>query len=274
MTSPGTPPPLCFLHIPKTAGTSLRVWLAERYHADQVMPLRWPVKPTDPLTDPPRELPRPLPEYAGIERFGFISEHLGADVWGLVRATHLGVVVLREPRDRLLSYYWNIRTKDESLLAGAPPVWKELWTRARAMGVAEFLTDPPPSVEKRFVNAQVRQMATSLADLSPASQDLDLALETLGQMGVVGTTELLASTVRVLCDKAGWAPPGSLPRFAPTEGRARLEDLSARELEALDRATRLDQRLYRTALARLDTDLAALIAPGTAPVQTPAPAPG
>ncbi|MFT5424827.1 MAG: hypothetical protein ACI89L_002630 [Phycisphaerales bacterium] len=258
------------MHIPKTAGTSLRAWLAEQYHARDVMPLRWPITPAH----PPTELPRPIAEYAEIGRFSLISEHLGANVWGLVRQTHLGIVILREPRDRLLSYYWNIRTKDESLLAGAPPVWKELWTRARAMGVAEFLTDPPPSVRKRFINAQVRQMATNLADLSPASEDLDLALETMGQMGVVGTTELLASTVRVLCDRAGWAPPESLPRFAPTEGRPRLEDLDEPDLAALDHATRLDQRLYRAAMLRLDTDLAALLAREPDPTQTTSSAPG
>lgn len=248
------------MHIPKTAGTSMRAWMAEQYHARDVMPLRWPIGPDTPPTDPPTELPRPLPEYASIERFGLIAEHLGADVWQTVRSTHLGLVILREPRDRLLSYYWNIRTKDESLLAGAPPVWKELWARARTMEIAEFLHAPPPSVEKRFINAQVRQMASGLADLSPESLDLDRALGTMEQMGVVGTTELLASTVRVLCEKARWPEPRSLPRFAPTEGRQQLEDLSPGDLDALDRATRLDQELYRAAMRRLDTDLAALIA--------------
>ena len=88
---------LYFLHIPKTAGTSLATWLASHFKISEVCP----ILEFSALRQDPDQM----------RRYRFFTGHWGMKLPALVEGTRI-VTWLRDPARRLLSNYNYLRNLD------------------------------------------------------------------------------------------------------------------------------------------------------------------
>ncbi|GJM19755.1 MAG: hypothetical protein DHS20C14_19680 [Phycisphaeraceae bacterium] len=241
---PESPDPLFFLHIPKTAGTSLTALLEQRFHEREIMPRTFFGK--NALYVTPDEAAARADE---ARQFRLIRGHFGGPIREKLFADRTSVTVLREPRARVVSLYNDWRTKSDENLAGAPPAERELAAAARELDLGKFLASGHALIGRLFENAQARQLAGFL--WSSDAADGPAACEALDRFDVVGTTELLAPTAALLCRKMCWGPPESVARANAARASATLDDLDEPARAHLDRLTRVDQAVYAHAQRRL-----------------------
>ncbi len=239
--------PWYFLHIPKTAGTTFRVLLENRFHMDDICPAYEFFQ---------------IGQYSDeqLGRFRLFRGHMGYNLVNYLPEKPRVMVMLRDPMERAVSHFEYIRRDP-----GHP---KHRIIHERNMGLKEYLLDPVLSAE--VTNAQVRPLA-HLADrqtlgelmkgsrsqdefarawrhrdgvLPPEDELLDLALRRLEAMDFVGVAEDLERGMEL----AAWlleAPaPEQLQSLNINPGRTRLDSLPQDTLALLEQATVLDRRLY------------------------------
>jgi hypothetical protein len=226
--------PALFLHIQKTAGTSI-VNLARPRYAPSV------TSHGDCWHRPP-ELFRDV---------GFVSGHFGYDFARHLMPGRFNFTFLREPRERILSMYYFCRQRD--------PARFKIYARARTMELIEFLeagfTDE--WVRKNIWNNQAWQLChgfshlddRSLGDFQPG-EILDLARQHLDQFNYVGFMETLAADQKAIFDQLGMVPTRAMRRENSGASRPGLADVPERARELLDELTALDRQLYTHAWQR------------------------
>ena len=178
----GTVPAL-FLHIQKTAGTSL-VNMARRYYGDNV------ISHGDYCTVAPDAL----------KKFGFISGHFGYAFARPLMQGRYSFTFLRDPIERVLSFYYFCRFRER--------IRYDIYQLARDHELPEFLeicmTDP--FLKMQVWNNQVWQLAygytqpdtRKLDDFSP-EELLALAKAHLLEFSHVGFTETFAADADIIC---------------------------------------------------------------------------
>jgi hypothetical protein len=245
--------PLFFSHIPKTAGTSLRSFLANQYHPSEICPANdW-----DGLSRIP----------AGeVCRYRLLQGHFGLNARSLAPADARTVVVLREPLARTLS---NIRHMQRD------PDFHPLHPHVKGKSISEILQDE--MLKPWFRNQQACYLCTQrsaaevldnirrgfknpwgLEDLP----DLELAKEYLAKVDFTGTVEELPELIRVISEKMNFHPPVFVPHVNETHGADSLPGLTAEEMALLRECNDVDLPLYEHARA-LARRRAARVAPKT-----------
>jgi len=235
--SPGTVPAL-FLHIQKTAGTSI-IHLARQYYGDSLLSHGdcWGKSCEQ------------------LHRFRFVSGHIGYDFARHLMPGRYSFTFLRDPAERILSMYYFCRTRN--------PEEFDIYRKAHEMDLPQFLESGfhDPCVRKNIWNNQVWQLAHGYAHLDSRGIDdfdetelLRLAKSHIGEFSHVGFTEtFLADSGRILRD-LGLPRVSRMPRVNETVGRPKDPDVSARVRDLLESLTGLDRRLYdyaRNELPRL-----------------------
>jgi len=259
---PNPAPTLFFLHIPKTAGTTLAALLEQHYPEPDVIPRRFFDK--NALYVTPDDVERRLDE---ARSFALIRGHYGGPIRERFFTDRTSITVLREPRARVVSLYNDWRTKSDENLADAPPAERELAALARDLDLGRFLSSGHPLVDRLFRDAQARQLCGFLWDSArPSEGDAKRALDAFD---LVGTAELLDPFAIALCRRLGWAPPPAAPRLNTSRGEARLSRLDARTLSVIDTLTPLDRAAHAHAQALCARTLAELLAepPAAAPFE-------
>jgi hypothetical protein len=243
------PHPLLFVHIPKTAGTSLTAYLERQYPADTVL-----------LHAENRVFQGSPEENRRLGDFRLLSAHLEFET--LERLVdverHLKITVFREPQRQLASHLAWIEglgaPGKRAELAQMPEYIRSAVERIGRLGHAGFLDALTPPEARLLDNCQTRYL------LPQATVDVDEsllpgALERLERFSLVGTTERLDDFLLLLAQRMGWEPPEAAPRLN-AGSRERLEGLApAGELEKpFERLTRLDRAVYAAAAARFERD--------------------
>lgn len=247
-------PKIRFLHLEKTAGSSLTTVLTAQFHPRQIDP------------DPHRNIPP-------HERLAFPEETLAAQrraklVWGhydlpSLRRLDAGsrsftLCIFREPRQRVLSlyYYWWANKEDLSPMVRF----------ARETGLLAFLRTRDPLILNYIDNLYVRRLTGSYvgpnADrlVEAPEEALAAALAGLNMLDFIGLSDRLEDSLARLGRSIGFTPPAQTPRvnvlaqsernvFLPYRPVAR-EPVTAEIDAELDRLTRLDQVVYRQAKRR------------------------
>lgn len=176
---------LYFLHIKKTAGTSLRKFLERQFHVNETLP--------------PMNIPRFMEMPAGVvRRLHFIAGHF--DTWYLrnFKTNPYVITVLREPIDRFVSeyFYW----KDPQNIDDDPRKPRQMSN----ISLESFAVNP------MFGNIQVKSLSEGL--ISPSSsllnheKVLSNALATLQNMSWFGIAEFSNQSTDILTYMYGWRP--------------------------------------------------------------------
>jgi hypothetical protein len=218
---------LVFVHIPKTAGISLREVLLERY--DEARRFRI-LHPADDLA----KLAALTQEQRG--RLDLIEGHMYYGVHQLIGRECRYMTMLRDPVERVLSCYSYVREND----------WHHLYDRiARGgMSLADCLRD---SVSIELDNHMVRTLAGQqyihlpFGHVAPAM--LEEAKSNLSTFAAVGLCEEFDQSLALFARTFGWR--GAKPRLSnATRGRVRREELDDQTVALVESHNALDRELY------------------------------
>lgn len=240
---------LYYLHIPKTAGTSLRTFLEDHFAAAESCPA-W-------MFD---EVMNRSPSWWG--QFRLICGHFGRFALDLIPGRPRVVTMVRRPREWAVSVFRHA--------VGTPG--HALHQRCREMSFEQFVMDPRGQVE--LANLQTRSLALRDVDrdffeaghwhledpgrMVRRYQDPRLLEEALGVLDgveVVGLAERFDASLALIAHRFGWPAPETFPRYNVSKvGQNRLE-LSPEAEKVLGELTALDEELYRRARARFEADM-------------------
>jgi GSCFA family/Sulfotransferase family len=234
---------LLFLHIPKTAGMSMRAYLHNQYLPTELFP------PT--IMSEAATFNRPLQDFL------LYCGHYQPNFARMVPPGTRTLVILREPVSRLLSALKHMRRdphfspnhalargKTLSALVGTP----ELMASQFNVQV-NWLANVMDSEEANdYINDNPDFNHSSIED--PATQEarFQRAKETLQAIDFIGFTEDLRPVLAQLSDQMDFIPVISLPRLNDDrQDTAPTDQLSKADIALIDEATAWDQRLYNFA---------------------------
>ena len=220
-----------FLHVPKAGGTTLQSILERHYRPSQTFFAGTLVQ------EAVRDLRRmDLDARAAIRlATGHIPYGLHDDLPG----RHSYFTMLREPVDRVVSFYYFVRRNGEHYLHD--------FSNTTGAGLAEFMRS---NASVMLDNAQTRLISgiwehVPYGELS--ADALELAKRRLrDRFDVVGLAERFDETLLMLARRYGWSHLYYRRRNV-TSGRPGVAALSAEDRRAVADHNRLDQQLYEYA---------------------------
>ena len=253
--------PLLFIHIRKTAGSSLRSLLANQFPASAIFSNahsvqvrhRW-------VRIQSRENPSPTPNAQ------FVTGHLDFDYVDRFAQPPTVLTVLREPIALALSAYYFYRGNDEQFFSTLRDDWsadvyesrRRFTNRAQQLGLRRFLIEEKATARAWLSNVQTRQLAgASCADLTDNDPDLlEVALANLKRCDLVGLVERLDETLLLLGQMMGWGRIGPMPHLNDTPFTG-TDEVDAESLNVLRSWNALDLRLYDVACSLFVIKMAA-----------------
>lgn len=233
---------LFFLHIAKTAGTTLRSYLDGCFAPTSIYPgYIWPE-----LLDWPLERLHEASFVRGHFYYGLI-----ANLW---RTPPVCVTMLRDPVERTLSAYGHLKTHADH------PEHR----RTASVALEDAVDDP--WLSPHFLNAQTNMLTLRFEPVFPfdpmavrasirqqqGGADAKAAGRILASFAWVGITERFEESLLLLCYELGLPVPAGLGRENVNLSRPRSEELSSAEHEALLRVNAADLKLYEGASRRFD----------------------
>ncbi|MBC7636147.1 MAG: sulfotransferase family 2 domain-containing protein [Acetobacteraceae bacterium] len=231
---------LLFLHVPKTAGMSMRTYLMNQYPPEEWFP------PTN--WAGAMKFPRPLRE------FRLYSGHYRANFLGKVPAGTRSLVVLRDPVPRLLSALRHLRRdpdfhpdyvlahgKTLSEIVRTPEIMANQYNIQTGWLAATIDTDIVDDFLRDYPDAD----AADVEDPSTDEALFQRACQALERVDFIGFTEDLRPLLAQLSDEMDFHPVVSFPYL--NEGRNdvdAVDRLAKADFVRIRRATALDQKLY------------------------------
>jgi hypothetical protein len=251
-------PALYFMHIPKTAGTSVDSMIRQRFD---------PAK-ANPTFDVMKLMQTPASE---LRQWDYVSGHLefGYYLPQLMGRPVRTLVFVREPRALILSLYnqATAETNDpmyDYITRHCPDLESFLHDRTMSAYIANFQTRYLAHAERRFdtnLIAQARQcdsvrLRELMRDACIKQRDskrsdaktLSIALKRLRSCWLVGLTERLDESMDALARRMNWPPFPPAPRLNRSPTPRQPCDLRASLLRRLDELTALDRVVYDAAV--------------------------
>lgn len=239
---------LIYMHIPKTAGTSLNNYLASHYPQNEVvMHIEHQWLGRDWLTN-------------DFDTKKVVTGHLNYARWQQLFdvSKYVFVTLIRDPRRQLLSQMaWLLRlSSEESRLEreGLHPAFQRMIARLSETGPLVFLESLSGLEVEVFDNPQSRQLLPLSHDQGVREEHFDHLGDRLASFDLIGLTEHLQEFALMLAARMKWRPATRVERlnmakalyYKPLKGSdGRLEDV-------LEKRTFMDQRLYKQACKLFD----------------------
>ena len=231
MAATPRPPLVFFLHLPRTAGTTLARVIERQYTSEAILPLY------DSSTG--EELGRVPP--ARLDSLRAVVGHFYFGAHRFLGRPSTYVTVLRDPVDRVISHYYFVR--------GYPTHY--LHETARRMSLSEYVISCDLAEPN---NDQTRLLCGEYQGSVPdrcTHEMLPVAKKNLREhCAVVGLTEDFDRSLIVMKRVLGWSTPFYVRQNVSPQ-RLRRNDLSDETLRVIRAYNQLDLELYRHAEALL-----------------------
>jgi hypothetical protein len=233
---------LIFVHIPKTAGTTLTDYLLESVPAERVFHGRT-------MLDYQQLDQFALEDYQllkGHVFFHYIEQHLSQDQYALL-------TVLRNPVERVISLYRYWRSQAAGFLQNEsiPEVIRGRVRLAKSLSLHDFVHSEQPMVVNSIANSQARQLSSAAVFENFHQQPIDVivddVLKNLQQFAVVGISELLAQFYLEMHQVLGFSLPQHVQYRNVSEQSEQLWRTSREHRAIIERiraVNRADMELY------------------------------
>jgi hypothetical protein len=235
MAATPRPPLVFFLHLPRTAGTTLARVIEHQYTSKAIL-LLYDSSTGEEIRRVPRDRQ---------DRLRAVVGHFYLGTHHFLARPSTYVTLLRDPVDRVISHYYFVR--------GDPTHY--LHEAARQMNLSEYVIScdlaEPNNDQTRLLCGHYQG---SIPDRCTDAM-LPVAKDNLREhFTVVGLTEEYDRSLMLMKRTLGWSYPFYV-RQNVTPQRLRKDDLSAETLSVIKTYNRLDIELYRDAQAIFEEQL-------------------
>jgi len=224
-----------FLHIHKTAGTTLNRIIDRQYPHEQ----DFFIKSADDY---------PLFETFTMEqrnRYRLIRGHMNFGVHKLLSKPFAYFTILRHPIERAISYYYYVKN--------TPTHYN--YEQANRMGLYEFLEQ---GVDILMANGQTRIWAGGRPDFGYNECTEEVLVQAKDNLdkycAVVGLTERFDTTLLLLKNRFGWKNV-FYTRQNVSVNRLKRHDLPAKTLQLLEELNQLDMAFYQYGVERFEEQI-------------------
>lgn len=204
---------IAFVHIAKTAGTSLRSYLVKRFGANDTLELD-----NDSLMRLARDLAQaPTPSSDEVRRFRrarLVVGHFPLSFAQMLPGRLRIITMLREPRARLLSVYYFLKAhRPERVMAEPNVALRGMMLAAQALSLREFLETDVLQVRFNTDNVQLRLLAPPLLPLPSFFMPqltpgiVGSARTALAGLAGFGLQERYRESLLMLSESLGLEPP-------------------------------------------------------------------
>jgi hypothetical protein len=231
---------LLFIHIPKTAGTTLISLLDQQFAQDEIFPFHSVSSPDQLCGFQPQQIGN-YRFIRGHYQFGPYDDKL----YRFIIQNPICMTILRDPVTRTISEYRHY-------VRNPGPMHDEIV--ANGTTLMEYVC--APKYYRRVVNRQTRLVLGAVGGF-PLRYDDDKALsnealirlakERIEQFAFVGMTERLEESIRLLFYTFGWQLEGVIPSLNISPTPSTWDTVSQEALQAIKERTQLDAELYQFA---------------------------
>ena len=258
------PKPALFLHIQKTAGSSIVDLARLAYGSENVishgdylsLTPNVAFEAVDNISGVGARLPVAKSGISKYQNVPFVSGHFGFDYAKPLIANRYSFTFLRDPIERVLSCYYFFRTRD--------PKEYEVYALAQQLTLDEFLMlgIERPVVKSFIWNNQAQQIADGYASSNkrnilsfPPEEILELAIKHLDYFSYIGFAETFETDRDHILKALGIVPPKEKVVSNANPERPKANSLPDSTLKLLNELTHLDRALYQEAWRRKNSIL-------------------
>lgn len=240
-------PLLVFIHIPKTAGSTVRSVLQRQMPVGYRLHTGNMFKGRGGFTDQPLEaIEAGLGPAGTADDVSGLSGHVPFAVSARIARPATYFTFMRDPVERVLSHYFYLRQGGKQT--------SRPWSIDPAITLVDAVTRP--ELELIYDNLQTRMLSNESSPYVPATREmLAAAKENLDRrFAAVGVAERFDESLVLLRLRLGWKAV-LYRRRRVNEARPGQSTLASEEMDAIMRHNELDRELYEYAVQRLDREI-------------------
>ena len=221
---------LFYMHIPKTAGTSLFSFISEQFKPEEVFPFRG--------SEFENNLNNLTPEEIG--RYRFIHAHFDYTIYKLLSRKPVYITMLRDPVERVFSAYQHTKMDASHRLHSE--------ITEKNLSLKEMIDHPLAPVSNVQVGYLVgKKLRTEEFNQLSDQAKLEIAKVHLDEFAFFGITEYFNDSVELLCGTFGWEPQKDHKPLNRSLQPSQRENITPEEIRAIEERNQLDMHIYEYA---------------------------